>query len=146
MHASRVQLRIGATLPATLEASEAFSLEFRRRAEDIANRADRFAAELLLREALTNAIVHGCRGDANCRVRCAARVRGRRLLIVVRDEGEGFAWRQAWGRQPGLSLPRGRGLEILRRYATHVRFNVRGNAVTMIKLLSANPFQEEPAS
>ena len=125
-----------ATLPATLEAMEEFCTEFRRHVDGAAGRADRFAAELLLREVLTNAVIHGCGGDAGKRVHCVLRLRDRRLTIAVRDEGEGFDWRAAQGCQAGFQAPSGRGVEILRKYATRVRFNDRGNSVTLIKRFS----------
>jgi len=50
----------------------------------------------------------------------------------VRDDGAGFDWRAAWGREAGISASNGRGIAILRPYATRMRFN-EGNAVTMTK-------------
>jgi serine/threonine-protein kinase RsbW len=120
------------TLPATLEAIEAFLIEFKRSACP-AERADRFAAELLLREALTNAVVHGCRSDANKQIRCAVRFGPAVLLIRVKDDGEGFDWRSAQRCGASLTECSGRGLEILRCYATHVRFNNKGNVLTILK-------------
>ncbi len=121
------------TLPATLEALEEFFVVFRRRAENILSHADCFAAELLAREALTNAVVHGCHADPLKHVLCVLRLRGRRLTIAVRDEGEGFDWRAAWDRHGGSFASSGRGIEILRKFAIRVRYNQKGNAVTMIK-------------
>ena len=109
-------------LPATLEAVEEFFIEFRRRSQALMYLADRFAAELLVREALTNAVVHGSHADPCKQVRCHLRLKGRRLLIAVEDDGEGFDWRRAWsiGVFPDAS---GRGIEILRKYANRVRYN-----------------------
>lgn len=133
MAPGQVEYRMLATLPATLEAVEGFFDDFRRRMEGTATRAERFAAELLLREALNNAVVHGCRGDAAKRVHCVLRLRGRRLLIAVRDEGEGFNWRATSQSEAALEDSSGRGVDILRRYATRVRFNDRGNSVMVVK-------------
>lgn len=125
------ELRVA--LPATLQAVEEFFVEFRRRSRARMNGANRFAAELLVREALTNAVVHGCHTDPRRRVRCCLRLRGGRLLIAVEDEGDGFDWRAAWGNPAAFSDCSGRGIEILRKYANHVRYNDRGNVVTIIK-------------
>lgn len=122
-------------LPATLQAAEAFCVEFRRRSEALMDRVSRFAAELLVREALTNAVVHGCRADPGKQVRIVVRLKCGRLLIAVDDDGDGFDWRGARGRSAALS-DSGRGLEILRTYASRVHYNSRGNSVTMIKRLS----------
>ena len=63
------------------------------------------------------------------------RLKGRRLLIAVEDDGDGFDWRAAWGNSADLSDCSGRGIEILRKYANHVRYNDKGNVVAMIKRL-----------
>ena len=129
----RFACELRTTLPATLDALEEFFVVFRRRAQNILSHADYFAAELLAREALTNAVVHGCHTDPLKHVLCVLRLRGRRLTIAVRDEGEGFDWRAAWDRHGGLFASSGRGIEILRKFAIRVRYNEKGNAVTMIK-------------
>jgi len=121
------------TLPATLAAAEALFAEFRRRSERMGTSSTRFAAELALREAVTNAVVHGCQEDPAKRVHCVLRWRGRCLTIAVRDDGAGFDWRGAWGREAENSACSGRGMAILRKYVNRTRFNDRGNAVTMIK-------------
>ena len=93
-----------------------------------------------MREALTNAVVHGCRLDPDKQVRCFLRLRAGRLLIAVADDGEGFDWRTARRTRAGIPDSSGRGMEILYRYANHVHFNDRGNVVTMIKQLErGNP-------
>jgi len=130
---SRFACEMRTVLPATLDALEEFFVEFRRQAQDILSQADCFAAELLAREALTNAVVHGCHTDPRKHVLCVLRLRGRRLTIAVHDEGEGFDWRAAWDRRGGIFASSGRGIEILRRFAIRVRYNEKGNAVTIIK-------------
>src|SRR5271169_6363137 len=50
-----------------------------------------FEIEMALREALANAILHGCKGDPNKKIECS--VTGDReegIVIVVRDPGSGF--------------------------------------------------------
>jgi anti-sigma regulatory factor (Ser/Thr protein kinase) len=115
-------------LPASLEAIDVFCDEFREWRADACAGLEAFPAELLLREVLTNSVVHGSE-----RICCLLRAKPGRLLIVVRDEGEGFDWRAAWDRQAGAEDTHGRGIDILRRYASAVRFNPKGNAVTLIK-------------
>jgi anti-sigma regulatory factor (Ser/Thr protein kinase) len=130
---SRFACEMRTTLPATLEAIEEFFVEFRRQAQNTLSRADCFAAELLSREALTNAVVHGCHRDPRKHIICVLRLRGRRLTIAVHDEGEGFDWRAAWNRHGGIFESSGRGIQILRKFAIRVRYNEKGNAVTIIK-------------
>ena len=130
-----VQCEIRADLPATLEAAEAFVAEFRQRREFHLEQGQSFAVELLLREALTNAVHHGCHHDPAMQVHCSLRLRGSRALIVVVDDGNGFDWRGARDHPATFSDCSGRGIQILRKYGNRVRFNERGNAVTIIKRL-----------
>jgi anti-sigma regulatory factor (Ser/Thr protein kinase) len=120
-------------LPATFEAAEEFIVDFRRWGQVLLDREIWFAAELLVREALTNAVTHGCHTDPSKQVRCCLRLKSGRLLIAVEDYGCGFDWRAA--RRSPAALPdcSGRGIEMLRKYASRVRYNDRGNAVTMVK-------------
>lgn len=125
------ELRVA--LPATLQAVEEFFVEFRRRSRARMNGANRFAAELLVREALTNAVVHGSHADPDKQVRCHLRLKGSCLLIAVEDDGDGFNWRVVWNHTALFPDSSGRGIEIFRKYANRVRYNERGNVVTIIK-------------
>lgn len=121
-------------LPATLEAIEEFSARFRDCTRKVLDRKHWFTSELLVREALNNAVLHGCRANPEKRVHCTFRVKNSRLLIVVHDEGDGFDWRSAWNNRAEISATSGRGIELLRTLATRVRFNRRGNAVAVLRL------------
>jgi serine/threonine-protein kinase RsbW len=134
-HSAHVASEIRIALPASLQAIEEFFAEVRLKHKALLSRVNCFAAELLLREALTNAVVHGCHADPARQVRCVLRLKGRRLFIAVQDDGDGFDWRAAWGDSADLSDCSGRGIEILRKYANHVRYNNQGNMVAMIKRL-----------
>jgi anti-sigma regulatory factor (Ser/Thr protein kinase) len=120
-------------LPSTLEAIERFCAEFEIWREGACPKVDAFAVELLLREALTNSVVHGCAGDPRKSICCVLRAKRDRLLIGVQDKGAGFDWRSAWDRKADPTDTHGRGIEIFRRYAEAVRFNSKGNSVTLIK-------------
>lgn len=95
-----------------------------------------FSIELLLREALTNSVVHGSKENPYGRVSGLLRAKPGRLVAAVWDEGEGFDWRAAWNREPDPDDTHGRGMDILKRYASSVRFNPKGNAVMMIRKFS----------
>jgi anti-sigma regulatory factor (Ser/Thr protein kinase) len=127
----RSQCEIRASLPATLDAVEAFFRDFRSRAVCREHPGAAFVAELLLREALVNAVTHGSAGNPEMSVRCVARLRGVNLTIAVIDEGPGFNWRDVSRRQPFPWGGSGRGLGILRAYSTMMRFNEKGNAVIL---------------
>jgi anti-sigma regulatory factor (Ser/Thr protein kinase) len=120
-------------LPATMEAIEQCCAEFRLWHAGTCADLNPFPAELLLREALTNSVVHGCLEDPRRRVSCLIRAKQGRLVIKILDAGEGFDWRATRDRRADISDTRGRGIEILRRYASAVRFNSKGNSVTLVK-------------
>jgi anti-sigma regulatory factor (Ser/Thr protein kinase) len=124
-------------LPATLDAVEQLCKEFHQWRLGACAGLNSFAAELLLREALTNSVLHGCFGDSGKRISCSMRAKADRLIIAIRDEGQGFDWRSAWNRRPEPSADHGRGVEILRHYANLVRFNRAGNSVTIVKRYEA---------
>jgi anti-anti-sigma factor len=130
-------------LPATLEAIERFCGDFRVwRAASCAD-LDLFVATLLLREVLTNALVHGCREDPRRHISLVLRVKPGRLVVAVRDEGEGFDWRAEWNRQADVADCTGRGMEILRLYADSVRFSRRGNQVTLVKFFEGRKLMND---
>lgn len=134
-HRNGVDCEMRASLPATLQAIEEFMVEFGHRSQSLLVAQNCFVAELLVREGLTNAVVHGCRQNPDKQVRCCLRLRAGRLLIAIADDGEGFDWRRVRRMQASIPDSSGRGMEILHRYANHVHFNDRGNVVTMIKQL-----------
>src|ERR1700676_262088 len=50
-----------------------------------------FEIEMALREALANAVLHGCKGDASKKIECSVTADGEKgILIIVRDPGSGF--------------------------------------------------------
>lgn len=131
MRAPRSELRV--ELPATLEAIERFCVQFQHWRGVACANLDAFSSELLLREALTNSVVHGASEDSRELVSCVLRVKRGRLIIAIRDGGKGFDWRAARAGQADAEDTHGRGIEIFRHYANLVRFNPSGNSVTLIK-------------
>ena len=99
---------------------------------------DRFAVRLALEEAVANAVKHGHQGDPAKRVRVGYRVRADRVLVAVEDQGAGFDPRRVPDpRDPeNLDKPSGRGLLLMRSYTTWLRFNERGNRVTLCRARS----------
>lgn len=133
MHgSSRGECEMRVVIPATLQAIEDFFVEFHRRTHFLGDR-NCFAVELLAREALTNAVVHGCCADPARQVRCGLRLRDQKLLIAVADDGDGFDWRAALAKEPEFPDCSGRGINILSAYADRLRYNARGNAMALIK-------------
>lgn len=91
-----------------------------------------FAVEILARECLNNAILHGNRGVAGARVNFGMRI-GRRLICLrVTDEGPGYNWRRVSRHGlPADTAVEGRGLMVASLYARRIAFNRRGNQVTL---------------
>ncbi len=93
---------------------------------------------LCLEEALLNAHEHGNRGDESKNIKVRLSVRQGRLSISVMDEGEGFPARatlEELARTP--HKPPGRkGLFIIYFLMDRLRFNAKGNRLTMTKNLA----------
>jgi serine/threonine-protein kinase RsbW len=100
------------------------------------------AVELALREALSNAVVHGNRLDAHklVHVRCRCQV-GKGISLTVSDQGQGF--------DPGtvpdpvtvenLEPDHGRGIHLMKLAMDEVSFEQRGTEVHMCKRAARNP-------
>jgi len=99
---------------------------------------DVFGMRLALEEAIVNAIKHGHQGDPSLEVRISYRVNFRRALVQIEDEGPGFDPHQvADPCDPDhLDRPSGRGVLLMRYYATWIRYNQRGNCVALCKYRS----------
>jgi len=96
---------------------------------------DRFGVRMAVDEALTNAMRHGNRGDPAKHVTVSCRLACCRLYVEIADEGAGF--------DPDavpdpttpdrLERPNGRGLTLMRAFATRVRFLDGGRRVILEK-------------
>jgi serine/threonine-protein kinase RsbW len=102
---------------------------------------DRFGMRLALDEALVNAIRHGHQYDPRKRVRVRYAVSPQQILAEIEDEGAGFDRQQVPDPTAVENLERtsGRGLLLIEHYTTWVRYNARGNCVTICKCPSSNP-------
>jgi serine/threonine-protein kinase RsbW len=100
------------------------------------------AVELALREALSNAVVHGNRLDAHklVHVRCRCKV-GNGISLIVSDQGQGFDARAI----PDLAavdnpeVEHGRGIQLMKSAMDEVSFQQRGTEVHMCKRLARTP-------
>ena len=96
---------------------------------------DVFAVRLGLEEALVNAVKHGHHSDPSKRVHVRYCVTPTQVLAEVEDQGPGFDP----GAVPDPTAPAnrgqssGRGLFLMRSYLTSVRYNPKGNRVTLCK-------------
>ena len=94
-----------------------------------------FAIKLALEEALTNAVKHGNHNDGSKRLMVSYSVTPQRTVIMVRDEGRGFAPHHVPDPtvDENLERPSGRGIMLMHAYMTRVHFNPAGNEVWMLK-------------
>ena len=120
------------TIPSRLTAIEPVCEQIRgllgrRHLEDV-----EFAVEILARECLNNAILHGNRGLDNARVNFGMRIGKRLICLRVTDQGPGFDWRRMVRHGlPADTAVDGRGLMVASLYARRIAFNRRGNQVTL---------------
>ena len=126
-------------IPSRLERVDAVCLELRA---FLAARAvaDGFAVELMARECLNNAVLHGSPRPARQKVSLSLRLGRRWLRLQITDQGAGFNWRQVCRHTPAPTATHRRGLSISRLYADRVAFNRRGNQITLW-LENPNPAQ-----
>lgn len=95
-----------------------------------------FEVELSLREALANAIVHGCRNNASCEVECCVACdENRGMLIVVRDPGAGFDPASIPSPIEGQNIysTHGRGIYLINMLMDEVHFDKGGTEIRMKK-------------
>lgn len=115
--------RCAMSFPSVSGAGDAFVdavlLELERRAW---SSKDLFAVQLALEEAIANAVEHGNRRDASKKVDVFAEISFERVLLSVRDEGEGFDESATPNPtlEENLEIPTGRGLLLIRSFMTNV--------------------------
>jgi anti-sigma regulatory factor (Ser/Thr protein kinase) len=92
-----------------------------------------FPLELLARECLNNAVLHGSQKNAEKKIALKLWIGRVWLRLQVSDEGPGFNWRKKRGEQKDLDIEAtsGRGLLLFAVYAGRVQFNRSGNKITL---------------
>lgn len=90
---------------------------------------------IALHEAITNAIRHGNGMDPHKRVTIEVRLDQHQAIFTITDEGPGFDPSSLSDPTEEENLLRdgGRGLFLIRHLMDEVRYNQRGNQVTLIK-------------
>jgi serine/threonine-protein kinase RsbW len=95
-----------------------------------------FEIEMALREALANAVLHGCKADPAKKIECS--VSGDRkggILIVVRDPGVGFdpASIPSPTDDSNLHADHGRGILLINKLMDEVHHESNGTVIRMRK-------------
>jgi serine/threonine-protein kinase RsbW len=103
--------------------------------------SEEYAVELALREALSNAVIHGDRLDAHklVHVRCRCKV-GKGISLIISDQGQGFDAHNVPDSVPAenLEAEHGRGIRLMKFVMDEVSFHQRGTEVHMCKKLAPN--------
>lgn len=120
------------SIPSSLAAVERVCEEIRKLLEQHHLGRAQFAVEVLARECLNNAILHGNQGVEDGRVSFGMHI-GRKLIWMrIGDQGPGFNWRRMRRRLwPSSRSTDGRGLMLATLYAERIAFNRSGNQVTL---------------
>lgn len=113
-----LDLEVPATLDAVDRAVERVQLEV----SALGPGTDPFAFLLVLREALLNAVCHGCGRNPALRARVWVWLDGALAHARVWDPGPGFDWEAEAFRPRSETEENGRGLQILRRLAAAVEY------------------------
>lgn len=98
-----------------------------------------FYIEMVLREALNNAVLHGCGNNPELKVKAELHNRVSNIMIKVEDEGPGFDWKSQIKKDIDDEDCHGRGIKIYQIYADRVLFNHQGNKVILcVKIYGGN--------
>ena len=99
-------------------------------------RGKEFEIELSLREALANAILHGCKGDPAKKIECSVSGdKERGIHIVVRDPGPGFDFSSLPSptEDQNLFSDHGRGIYLINKLMDEVKYVRHGSEIHMRK-------------
>ncbi len=94
-----------------------------------------FAVKLALEEALTNAIKHGNGYDPSKTVTVRYAVSPEKVVVIVRDEGHGFAPEDVpdCTAPERLRQPDGRGIMLMESYMDEVSYRDGGREIRLMK-------------
>ncbi len=94
-----------------------------------------FSVNLVMREALVNAVQHGNRNDPEKMVEFETTPGKKSFRFRIKDQGEGFDWQTEADRAYEEDFEHGRGLKIIEAYAFQYMFNDKGNTIYLEKIL-----------
>jgi serine/threonine-protein kinase RsbW len=90
-----------------------------------------FGVLLIMREALTNAVLYGSRHEDESRIRYSLSLDAGTLTMEVEDDGEGFDWKSRTAEVPDITSESGRGMAIMSLYASGFQYNEKGNRLAV---------------
>ena len=94
---------------------------------------DIFALKIMTREAMANAVIHGCGKNGDMTIQLELIIDDSdRVILKIKDSGNGFDWKTLM-KYNDILADRGRGLPIMEIYSDQMYFNDKGNEVVLIK-------------
>ena len=90
-----------------------------------------FGVLLVMREALTNAVLYGSRHEEDSQIRYSLRCESGTLTMEVEDDGDGFDWRSVSSDAPDITSESGRGMAIMTLYSSGFQYNEKGNRLAV---------------
>ncbi len=92
-----------------------------------------FSLLLAVSEAVNNGIIHGNKNDHGKKVFITCSLKNKTLTTTVKDEGDGFQPKNIPNptMEENIFKIGGRGVFLIKSYMNGVRFNKKGNAITM---------------
>ncbi len=104
-----------------------------------------FPIQMLARESLNNAVIHGSSQDASKKILFQLTLDQEQITIFVNDEGSGFDWESKFSEGlPESVQTNGRGLWVYRLFADRIVFNKTGNAVMLTRLIKREQKKSKP--
>ena len=94
---------------------------------------EKFNIDLVLRESINNAILHGNRTDIRKKVILKVFHNSHYIKITIQDQGLGFDWHSREIVELSDSETHGRGLFIIKLYSDKYYYNSKGNKLTLFK-------------
>ncbi len=129
-------MEISEKIPSLLERIPPFILEIIKKIKSLGiSEEELFNVRLSLEEALVNAVKHGNKMDAGLVVEVYLKVNSDKLIIEVKDQGEGFDFKNLDDptKEENIKKTRGRGIFLIKNLMDEVRFKEGGSRIIMTK-------------
>jgi anti-anti-sigma factor len=124
----RLEINLLAT-PQNVEAADRATRQFLSRS---GKEMYAFRILLVMREALNNTVQCGTACGRCCKVCYSLEIARSFFKMEVLDDGNGFDWQTCMARKDDPEAEHGHGIDIMRKYATSMQYNEKGNLVTLV--------------
>ncbi|MGK0289965.1 MAG: CheY-like chemotaxis protein/anti-sigma regulatory factor (Ser/Thr protein kinase) [bacterium] len=90
--------------------------------------------KMAIYEGLSNAIEHGNQGDITKNIYFSIELKMDRIIVHIKDQGKGFEYKKTLQELSSKSLIN-RGLSLMKHLMDEISFNLKGNEISLLKLL-----------